>query len=145
MEALIIIAIVFALAYYAYSNEPGPSYGVNVPTGLGQIAYTDIANLASSAGFSGQDVQTAVAIALAESSGNVDAYNPERFATGGTPTGMGSYGLWQIYLRDHPEFSDVNLYDPQANANAAFQIYSASGFGAWSTYNSGAYTAYLGS
>jgi hypothetical protein len=93
-----------------------------------QIAY-----YAQNAGFTGQNLIIAVAIALAESSGNQNAYNPE-----------GSYGLWQIYLNDHPEYAGVNLYDPQTNANAAFAIFSAAGgFSPWSTYNSGKYQAYL--
>jgi hypothetical protein len=88
---------------------------------------------AAAAGFSGADLQTAVAIALAESSGNPSAYNPE-----------GSYGLWQIYLPAHPEYAGVNLNDPLTNANAAFAIYSSAGsFSPWSTYNSGAYLAYM--
>jgi lysozyme-like protein len=105
-----------------------------------QIAY-----YAQIAGFDGQDLQTAVAIALAESSGNPNVYNPETGASGGTPAGQGSYGLWQIYLKEHPEFAADNLYDPQTNANDAYEVYSkAGGFTPWATYNSGAYQEYLG-
>jgi Lysozyme like domain len=103
--------------------------------------------VAANAGFSGADLATAVAIALAESnpSGNENSYNPETNAPGGTPKGQGSYGLWQIYLKMHPEFAGENLYDPQTNANAAYQIYSAAGgFRPWSTYGpNGKYLAYL--
>jgi hypothetical protein len=103
---------------------------------------TQIRYYAQSAGFSGNDLDTAVAVAMAESSGNPMVYNPETAA--GTPDGEGSYGLWQIYLHAHPEFAFANLYDPQINANAAYAIYSAAGgFSPWSTYNSGAYQAYL--
>jgi Lysozyme like domain len=102
-----------------------------------QIAY-----YAQNAGFSGNDLNIAVAIALAESSGNPNSYNPETAA--GTPAGEGSYGLWQIYLHAHPEYSSANLYDPQTNANAAYAIYAAAGgFSPWASYNSGAYQAYL--
>jgi hypothetical protein len=102
-----------------------------------QISY-----YAQNAGFSGQDLLTAVAIALAESGGNPGVYNPETAA--GTPGGEGSYGLWQIYLHAHPEYAYANLYDPQTNANAAFDIHSlAGGFSPWSTYNSRAYQAHL--
>lgn len=90
---------------------------------------------AAAAGFSGADLATAVAIALAESypPGNPDSYNAE-----------GSYGLWQIYLPAHPEYASVNLLDPQTNADAAFAIYSkAGGFSPWSTFNSGKYLAYM--
>jgi hypothetical protein len=88
---------------------------------------------AAAAGFSGADLVTAVAIALAESSGDPAAYNPE-----------GSVGLWQIYLPMHPEFAGMNLLDPQTNANAAFSVYSAArGFRPWTTFGSGAYQKYL--
>jgi Lysozyme like domain len=115
---------------------------------LGALAGLDagtIAQFAQNAGFTGSDLQTAVAIALAESDppGNPDSYNPETNAPGGTPVGQGSYGLWQIYLKKHPEFRGQNLLDPQTNANAAYSIFSRSGFSAWSTYNSGKYLAYM--
>ena len=55
--------------------------------------------------------------------------------------GLGSYGLWQIYLAAHPEFAGDNLYDPQTNANDAYEIYQRAGnsFSPWSTFKSGAY------
>jgi hypothetical protein len=106
---------------------------------------SQIRDLAANAGFSGQDLITAVAIALAETlpSGNERSYNPETNAPGGTPPGKGSYGLWQIYLRDHPEYEGVDLYDPQTNAHAAFDLYSRSGFKPWSSYNSKRYQAFI--
>jgi len=102
-----------------------------------------IAVYAANAGFEGADLIMAVAIALAESGGRVDAYNPETAA--GTPEGKGSYGLWQIYLHAHPEFEGVNLYDPQNNANAAYAIYEAAGesFRPWSTFKNLAYVSHL--
>ena len=108
-----------------------------VPSAL-VLTAAQIAGYAESAGFSGEDLITAVAIALAESSGNPNSYNPEISA--GAPAGEGSYGLWQIYLYMHPEYAGMNLYDPQTNANAAYAIYAAAGgFSPWATYNSGAY------
>jgi hypothetical protein len=101
------------------------------------LSAAQIQAYAAAAGFSGADLATAVAIALAESypSGNPNSYNPE-----------GSYGLWQIYVPMHPEYAGANLYDPQTNANAAFDIYSkAHGFTPWSTFNSGSYQKYLAS
>lgn len=100
-----------------------------------------IASLASNAGFSGNDVVTAVAIALAESSGIPSKYNPEPQAH--APIGKGSYGLWQIYLNAHPQFAGWNLYDPATNATAAFQVYQQQGFMAWTTYKFGQYRGYL--
>jgi hypothetical protein len=105
------------------------------------LAPAQIQAFAAAAGFTGDDLNTAVAIALAESSGNANAYNPETGA--GAPSGKGSYGLWQIYLNAHPEDAGLNLFDPATNAAAAYSIYATQGFTAWTTYNSGAYTAYL--
>jgi hypothetical protein len=116
---------------------------------LGALSGLDasaIAAYAQNAGFTGNDLVTAVAVALAESSGNPNVYNPETGARGGTPQGKGSFGLWQIYLRDHPEFAGQNLYDPQTNANAAFAVYSRAGqsFNPWTgTYTTGRYQAYI--
>lgn len=98
---------------------------------------TQIVSYAAAAGFSGDDLTTAVAIALAESSGNPRAYNPE--AQTEAPAGKGSWGLWQIFLWKHPEFEGWDLMDPAANAQAAFQLYqNARGtFRDWATYPSG--------
>lgn len=102
-----------------------------------------IAGYATQAGFSGNDLVTAVAVALAESGGDSKAYNPEVAA--GAPIGKGSYGLWQIYLHAHPEFANDDLYDPQVNADDAYEIYAKAGnsFQPWSTFKNGAYQAHL--
>jgi hypothetical protein len=99
--------------------------------------------LAAGAGFVGDDLTTAVSIALAESGGDPNAYNPERAAN--TPQGAGSFGLWQIYLKAHPEYKGQNLFDPQLNASAAFAVYSSAGnsFRPWSTFGNGAYLAHV--
>lgn len=105
--------------------------------------FADLVTLAANAGFSSANAAIAAAVALAESGGNPNVYNPETGA--GAPDGEGSFGLWQIYLLDHPEFAGWNLYDPQTNANAAFSVWSAAGgsFSPWTTYNTGAYLKYL--
>jgi hypothetical protein len=107
------------------------------------LSTEQIIQLAQTAGFTGTDLATAVAVALAESGGDPNAYNPETAA--GAPQGKGSYGLWQIYLEAHPEDASLNLYDPQTNANAAYQTYANAGgaFTPWSTFKSGAYLAQL--
>ena len=103
----------------------------------------ELVTFAQNAGFSGDDANTAAAIALAESGGNPHAYNPEILAN--APQGQGSFGLWQIFLYRHPEFFGQALYDPQVNANAAFKVYTDAGnsFSPWSTYDTGAYREYL--
>lgn len=106
---------------------------------LGNLNFEQLRVLAEAAGFQGDDAITAAAIALAESSGNPKAYNPETAA--GTPINFGSYGLWQIYLNAHPEFANQNLYDAATNARAAFSVYRSAGdsFTPWSTYKNAAY------
>jgi hypothetical protein len=113
----------------------------SVPT-TGTLNAQQLATLAGNAGFTGSDLATAVAVALAESGGNVTAYNPETAA--GAAQGKGSYGLWQIYLTAHPQYTAAQLLDPQTNANAAYAVYVAAGysFSPWSTYNSNAYLAF---
>lgn len=90
-----------------------------------KLSAAQIAQYAANAGFSGQDIATATAIALAESSGN-----PGAVGDNGT-----SIGLWQIHYTVHPEFDSNSLKDPQYNANAAFSIFSRRGsFADWSTF-----------
>lgn len=90
-----------------------------------------IAQYAANAGFAGGNLTTAVAVALAESGGNTDAHNPS-----------GASGLWQVMWSLHG-FSG-NPYDPQTNANAAFQVFQQQGWNAWTTHNSGAYLVFMG-
>jgi hypothetical protein len=102
------------------------------------LSASQIAIYAANAGFSGSALQTAVAIALAESGGNPTVIGDTNITPGG------SVGLMQINLAAHPQYSAADLLDPQANMDAAFQIYQqAGGFTPWTTYNTGAYAAQL--
>jgi len=104
---------------------------------MSSLSTQDIANYAYKAGFRGMDLVYAVAIAIKESNGNTQAYNPETAA--GTRPGSGSRGLWQIYGAAHPEYNNDSVYDPMKNAEAAFSVYQAAGnkFTPWSTWNNG--------
>ncbi len=102
-----------------------------------------IATYALGAGFSGSDAITAVAIALAESGGNVNAHNNR------PPDD--SYGLWQINMlgslgpNRRKQFgisSNEALYDPATNAKAAKMVKDGQGWTAWSVYKSGKYVVY---
>lgn len=107
---------------------------------LGKLSADQIMVYAQNAGFTGNDLIVAIAVALAESSGNPSAY-------GDAGIGAGSFGLWQINSKYHPEYGPdfTVLYDPQTNANAAFQVYQAAGnsFSPWSTFKNGQYQANL--
>lgn len=76
------------------------------------------------------------------------AYGVCQAESGDNPGAIGdngqSRGLGQIYGPAHPEFAGWNLFDPEQNAQASLQIWQASGWGAWSTYNNGAYRRYAG-
>ncbi len=101
------------------------------------LSPNQIAQLAYQAGFRGSSLRMAVAIALAESGGNPNAYNPEVAA--GTRPGHGSRGLWQIYGSAHPEYDNQQTFNPITNAQAAFRVYSQAGnkFTPWSTFKNG--------
>lgn len=92
----------------------------------------EIANAAAAAGFTGSDLQIAVAVAFAESSGNPTVVNS-----------LGCVGLWQIYqsvwVGSNPTWTVAWLKIPANNAIAAYKVKSEQGWGAWSTYTSGAY------
>lgn len=110
-----------------------------------QLSDAQIAGAAKAAGFSGSALITAVAIALAESSGNANAHN--------TRPPDNSYGLWQINMYGNlgPErrkqyglSSNSELFNPATNAKAAYAI-SGGGknFRPWSTYIFGNYLSYM--
>lgn len=111
-----------------------------INTMTGRLTADQILQFAANAGFAGESLVDAVAIALAESSGNPKAH-------GDVGIGEGSFGLWQVNSYYHPEFGPdfTKLFDPQTNANAAFSIYVAAGsrFSPWSTFKNGAYLAHL--
>jgi hypothetical protein len=130
-DGLVIVIAIGALMLFG---------GAGVYALTGKLSLSQIATVARNAGFSGNDLVTAIAIAMAESSGNPNAI-------GDAGIGEGSFGLWQINSYYHPEYGPdfTTLYDPQVNANAAYAIYVQSGrsFKPWSTFNSGAFASYL--
>jgi hypothetical protein len=77
------------------------------------------------------------AIALAESRGQTNSLNPTD--NGGRQS---SYGLWQISTGTHTPPSP-NWADPVTNAKLAIGKLKSQGLGAWGTYTSGAYKAFL--
>ncbi|MEV6906098.1 transglycosylase SLT domain-containing protein [Amycolatopsis sp. NPDC051071] len=104
-----------------------------------------IARHAHDAGFRGEGLTTAVAVALAESGGNTRAHNA-------TPPDN-SYGLWQINMlggmgperrRQFDLGSNSELFDPATNAKAANKIsHDGRSWTPWSTFTNGAYRCYL--
>lgn len=106
-----------------------------------------IAMYAKGAGFTGEDLVTAVAIAIGESGGRTDAKGD---VTLQTEKWGPSIGLWQIRSL-HAEKGtggrrdELANYDPGHNAATAYALYKGRGYGFadWSVYNSGAYKGHL--
>lgn len=109
------------------------------------LTAAQIAAVARRAGFPESTVPTAVAVALAESSGRTEAHNPIGADN--------SYGLWQINMlgsmgparrRQFGISSNTALFNPAVNAKAAYAISSGGkNWRPWSTYTNGAYRLYL--
>ena len=76
-------------------------------------------------------------IALAESSGNPNAINPDD-----NDGKQSSFGLWQISNGTHSPPA-ANWANPQENASLAVAKWKSQGLDAWGTYVSGAYEKYL--
>lgn len=83
----------------------------------------------------GNDLVTAVAVAMAESSGRTDAFHTNT-------NGSKDYGLWQINDIHSGGRPPANWADPAANAALAHGVWASSGWSAWSTYKSGSYLAF---
>lgn len=96
------------------------------------------ARWAAAAGFAGNDIRTAVALAYAES--NFSTLVTHRNADGST-----DYGEWQINSvhKQFGSFATNGWQNGQTNAKMAYSVYKAQGFGAWSTYGGSRYLAGL--
>jgi hypothetical protein len=82
------------------------------------LNYTQVKQLAYNAGFRGINLDAAVKIAYCESGFDpgINAYGNED-----------SRGLWQIHYPAHPEYHHLDLYDPEINAECAYEIFVKSG------------------
>lgn len=96
-----------------------------------QYSYAQLEQLWINAGGPRALAPTMAAIAEAESSGNSNAYNAS-----------GASGLWQILGAVNPA-DQSQLFNPTVNAHEAVLKYRSQGLGAWVTYTSGAYLAFL--
>jgi hypothetical protein len=97
-----------------------------------RLTLASLRQLARSAGF--PDVDTAAAVAMAESGGN-----PSAIGDGGT-----SFGLWQIHLPAHPEVDRMRVLDPVYNAAEALRIArQGADWSPWTTFTNGAYRRFM--
>lgn len=101
---------------------------------MATLSDAQIAAYAKQAGWSGKDLPIAIAVALAESSGNPEVVNY-----------LGCTGLWQVYVKvhqpRHPLWTTEWLKQPANNAQAAYTIWREAGnsWRPWTTYTSGSY------
>jgi cell wall-associated NlpC family hydrolase len=99
--------------------------------GAGAYSYKQLEQMWLAAGGSARIAPVMAAIAMAESGGNPDAYNPS-----------GASGLWQILGAVHSS-DQGRLFDPTINAHEAVLKYNTQGLGAWTTYTGGEYRKFL--
>lgn len=92
--------------------------------------------LAFKAGFNSDEVPTAAAIAMAESSGNPNATNTNT-------NGSTDKGLWQINSVNAFALALGNPFDPATNASMAYKVYKQQGWRAWVAYTNGAYRKFV--
>ena len=78
-----------------------------------------VEQVAYNAGFRGNALDNSVEIAGCESGFDTNAYN--------LTNREDSRGLWQINIKANPQFASWDLFDPQINANAAYQLYKNRG------------------
>lgn len=119
---------------------------MSVAAGNGRLSSDQIAQFAYSAGFRGDALATAVAVALAESGGDPDVLGDLSLqdATWGP-----SVGLWQVRsLKTQKgtggDRDQLALTSPSHNATAAYHISNGgSSFKPWTMYTNGQYKKYL--
>lgn len=111
---------------------------------MAKLSQSEIEGYAADAGFTGNDIHIAGAVAMAESGGSTTSHNA-------TPPDN-SYGLWQINMlgslgpsrrKQFGITSNDQLYDPRINAQAAHAVWKGSGWSAWTTYTRGTYQKYM--
>jgi hypothetical protein len=109
---------------------------------------TSLRALLASAGFHGDGLNTAVAVAMAESGGHPTSHNTN------AGTGDNSYGLFQINMlgslgparmQQYHLSSYDELFNPTVNARVAYQLsQGGTNWTPWTTYTRGTYRQYLG-
>lgn len=105
---------------------------------MARLTYNQLEGVWIAGGGSPSMAPLMAAIAEAESGGDPASLNATD--NGGTQS---SFGLWQISTGTHAPPSP-NWADPVTNARLAVGKLNSQGLGAWGTYTSGAYKAFLG-
>lgn len=106
-----------------------------------RVSGLSVARWAHAAGFRNtahrETLTVAVAIARGESGWNTSARNHSNIED--------SRGLWQINVWAHPWGRNINLYNGQINAKAAWRVYRQAGssFRPWTVYTRGIYLQHM--
>lgn len=143
VAGVILGAVLFVLPKASALSTPAGRHPQPRPAGAGRPALA--AKVAYDAGCRGRWLETAVAVAGAESRWRPRAHNP-------IPPDN-SYGLWQVNMLGDlgPArrarlgiSSNRALFDPRVNARAMYAISGGCrNWRPWTTYTSGAYRAHL--
>jgi Lysozyme like domain len=117
---------------------PGPM------PGDAHLTLAELNALALNVGF--PNPALAAAVAMAESSGYPHAQGDPRGPFLSVPNGTShSFGLWQVNIPAHPEFSAQDLLDPTYCARAALLISKGgTDWQPWTTFRDGSYKQYMG-
>jgi hypothetical protein len=119
----------------AGAPQDGPGTTTVAATGSGVEIAT---RAAAAAGFTGPDLDVAVAVAGAESGWQPTVTHRNR-------NGTTDHGMWQINSVHADVLASGNWRDPYANARMARTVWQRAGgsWTPWTTYRSGAYRGYL--
>jgi len=132
----VLLAVPVALAVVASASSASCPQAAAQTSSLGNARGADLAaRAAHAAGFTGEDLVTAVAVAGAESDYRPTARNS-----------IGASGLWQILQSAHRDLfaGGADWRDPAVNAAMAFRVWTdAHGWQPWTTWTGGAYRAHL--
>lgn len=96
----------------------------------------DVAALAAEAGFTGDDVAIAVAVAKAESGWRSVRSKQNR-------DGSYDHGFWQINSIHKQLLASGDWRDPHDNAKMAYEVWKGAGWSAWTTFQNGAHIPFL--
>lgn len=103
---------------------------------MASLNIAQLRSLAQQAGLKGNAINIAAAIAMAESGGRTDAHALTPYEN--------SWGLWQINLLAHPQYTAAQMQTPSGNARAMVAISNGgTNWNPWTTYTSGRYLQYL--
>lgn len=130
----------------AVNPVPQGGEGDQSTTERGVGPYKHVADAAIAAGWTGENLKIAIAVALAESGGKVRAVGGPN--TKGKAAGSYDHGLWQINDFYH-DFDKNLIYDALYNAKLAYSIWIGAGGNTaawtsqWATFRAGLHKTWL--